>query len=66
MIYTFVWDGFPSTKARSFLTETEDGDYIIIINARMSHHQQVRGYLHELRHIRRRDFEKGDVSEAEG
>ena len=65
MIYTKVWDEFPSTKARSFLTETEDGDYIIVINPKMAYNQQRRGYLHEMRHIARRDFEKADVRTAE-
>lgn len=65
MTYTVVWDDFPSTKARSFLTETEDGDFVIVLNPRQAYHQQVRGYVHELRHIKRADFEKGNVREAE-
>lgn len=65
MIYTRVWDGFPSTKARAFLAEDNEGNYIIVLNPRMSHDQQMRGYLHELNHILNRDFEKGDVSAAE-
>ena len=56
---------FPNTKVRATVTETEEGDSIIFVNARIATNQQMRAYLHELRHRAKRDFEKFDVQEIE-
>lgn len=65
MIFTKIWEEFPGTKGRSFVIETEDGDHVIVINPKMSWHQQRKSYIHEVRHIRRDDLRKGDVQTAE-
>lgn len=56
---------FPNTKVRATVAETEDGDAIIFINARIAKNQQIKAYLHELRHIRRGDLAGGDVQAIE-
>lgn len=42
-----------------------DGSITIFLNSRDSHEMQVKAYQHELKHIKRRDFEKNDVQEIE-
>ena len=36
----------------------KDGSYTIIINARLSHEEQQKVYMHELQHIQNGDFDK--------
>lgn len=38
-------------------TCNEDGSYSVFINSRISNEQQVNGYIHELKHILKQDFE---------
>ena len=49
----------------AMVTQNEDGSHSIFINANLSYHQQMKSYLHELRHILNHDFEKADVQEIE-
>lgn len=43
---------------RSYVVQSPDGSYTIMINSRMSHEMQLAAYDHEFRHIQNRDFEK--------
>lgn len=56
---------FPTTKVRSCITETEDGDVIIFVNAKHSYFQQRRGYSHEKKHEEDDDLHKGDAQAIE-
>lgn len=42
-----------------------DGSYSIFINAKLSYEMQRRVYIHELKHILNKDFEKSDVNQIE-
>lgn len=46
------------TTIRSFVVSNSDMSFTIIINARISSDQQLRAYLHELRHIKNGDYDK--------
>lgn len=56
---------FPNTKDREVVTENDDGSYTIVINAKISHENQLRAYQHAMRHIYETDFEKDDVQAIE-
>ena len=43
----------------------KDGSYTIFVNAKLNCYQQHCTYLHELEHIKRGDFETGNVQELE-
>lgn len=43
-------------KIRSNVTVDEEGNYIIYINSRLSYSQQLKGYIHEIRHILDKDL----------
>lgn len=47
------------------IVENEDGSYTILLNARLSRADQLRGYEHALKHINDADFEKEDVQNIE-
>lgn len=55
----------PDTRVRAFTVCDADGDYNIYINANISAAMQRRAYRHEMRHIRRGDFDGGDVNRIE-
>lgn len=48
------------TKIRSFVRENANGDYTVVLNAKLSAESQRERYRHELRHI-----ERGDIDEQE-
>ena len=54
-------------RVRGFvLTNGADDTYNIYLNARLSRTEQKKAFLHEMRHIMQKDFEKsGDVSAIE-
>ena len=56
---------FPTTKVRACITENEDGDTIIFVNAKLAHDERIRGYLHEMRHKNNNDFRKENIQEVE-
>ena len=64
MVITRVID-FPDGKAKSMIIRDGNGDYNLYINARCSAAAQEEGYLHEIRHLIRNDFEKTDVQQIE-
>ena len=43
------------------VTENEDGSYTIFINSRLNYEQQMKAYLHAMKHITGDDFQKNDV-----
>ena len=47
------------------IVENEDGSYTILLNARLTRADQLRGYEHALKHIHEADFEKEDVQTIE-
>lgn len=55
-IYTRL-SNFP-TSICAFTVRDRDGDYNIYLNARISHERRVQAYEHELKHIKRGDFQK--------
>lgn len=42
-----------------------DGSITVFLNSRDSHERQMEAYKHEMKHIKRRDFEKHDVQTIE-
>ena len=53
------------TRVKGQTVENSDGSYSIFINARLSADQQHEAYIHELEHIKRKDFEKTCVQRIE-
>ena len=50
----------------SNIVENPDGSFTIYINSRLSYEMQLNGYLHELDHISRNDFDcHDDIHEIE-
>lgn len=47
------------------VTENEDGSYTIFINSRLNYEQQMKAYLHAMKHITGNDFQKDDVQSIE-
>ena len=47
------------------VTENEDGSYTIFINSRLNYEQQMKVYLHAMKHITGDDFQKDDVQSIE-
>ena len=47
------------------VTENEDGSYTIFINSRLNYEQQMKAYLHAMKHITGDDFQKDDVQSIE-
>jgi len=64
MIITRIID-FPDNKADSFVVADANGDYNIYLNAKASREDQYKGYIHELKHLLRGDFDKFDVQSIE-
>lgn len=52
-------------NVKGSVNPNRDGSYTIFVNAKLNYYQQHCTYLHELEHIRNRDFEKKDVQEIE-
>lgn len=52
-------------SVRAFTVPDEQGDYNVYINSSLSAEQRHRSFLHELRHIKRNDFYKSDMTAAE-
>lgn len=57
MIHNVLLLDLPTT-IYSFVRQNPDGDYTIVLNARLSAEDRARHYLHELKHIDEYDFEK--------
>ena len=48
------------TRIKGFVT-MRSGEPVIVLNARLNHEQNLKTYLHELKHIKNGDFDKYDV-----
>ena len=55
---------FPA-PGREMVVSNEDGSYTILINAKLSHDEQMKAYQHALNHINNGDFEKSDIQNIE-
>lgn len=52
------------TKVKGMTVKTGEY-YTIILNSKHCYEQNLKSYLHELKHIKNRDFEKLDADEIE-
>ncbi|MCH5199224.1 MAG: hypothetical protein J1E34_10015 [Oscillospiraceae bacterium] len=52
-------------NVRAFTLPDEQGDYNVYINSSLSDEQRKMSFIHELRHIKRNDFYKRDLSAEE-
>ena len=59
-----VFLDFPN-KGKEMVVENEDGTYTVLINARLTHEQQLKEYLHAIGHIFSEDFQKENVQSIE-
>ena len=51
------------TTVRGFIFYDENGDPVIVLNARLSYEQNIRTWLHEKRHIQRGEMDDPDYHE---
>jgi len=51
-------------RIKGFVT-MRGGEPVIVLNARLNHEQNLKTFLHEMKHIERGDFEKADVDQIE-
>ena len=59
-IYTKLID--MPTSIRGYTIHDKNGDFCIVINARISQEDMVETYIHEIKHIKRGDvYKKGSV-----
>jgi hypothetical protein len=49
------------TAIPAYTLLTKDGDFVVVLNARMSHDRRIEAYRHELKHIKGYDFSKENV-----
>ena len=46
------------TSIHGYTVRDRNGDYAIILNAKLSQEDRVEAYWHEMKHIKRGDFQK--------
>ena len=51
------------TDIRSFVRHNPDDTYTIVINSRLNIESRRKRYIHELRHIRRGDFDREETAD---
>lgn len=56
---------FMKLPVNAATTLNDDGSYSIFINIQLSDEKRIESYLHELKHIRNKDFEKKDIQRIE-
>lgn len=49
------------TTVPAYTILTKDGDFVVVLNARMSNERRIEAYRHELKHIKGNDFFKNNV-----
>lgn len=59
-----VFRDFPN-NGKEMVIPNEDGSYTIFINARLNYEQQLKAYLHAMKHITGEDFQKNDIQHIE-
>jgi hypothetical protein len=52
-------------KVKAMTTHNYDDSYTVFINSRLCCESQREGYMHELNHIMKKDYDKADVNEIE-
>ena len=52
-------------KGREMVSINEDGNYTILINARLPYEGQVKAYEHAMKHINNNNFQENDVQKIE-
>jgi|LFRM01.1.fsa_nt_gb hypothetical protein len=52
-------------RVRGLTHKNSDGTYTIILNSRLSYEQNLKTYMHELKHIKNNDFDKPDIEDVE-
>lgn len=62
MIRTVLDDDLPS-RVGGFVVEDEDGDYVVVMNARHSREANMETYRHEVEHITGRDFDRSETAD---
>ena len=61
-IYVYIVD-MPTTASEMIMPCL--GGYTIYLNAKLSHEDRVKAYLHALKHVGRNDWERIDVQQIE-
>ena len=56
---------FPSGKVHEAVTENEDGTFTVFLDKNMTQEYQQKRFLHAIRHLNGKDFEKENVQEIE-
>lgn len=56
---------FPVGDVVGMVTQDNQGNYMIVINADLSPEKQEESFLHEMRHIYRNDFQRVRAGEVE-
>ena len=51
-------------RIKGFVTQ-KDGEPVIVLNSHLNREQNLKTYLHELKHIKNGDFEKENVDQIE-
>lgn len=46
------------TRVRGYTVRDKNGDYAIVINARLSQEDRIEAYQHEIKHIKNSDFQR--------
>lgn len=59
-----VFRDFPNF-GKEMVVLNEDGSYTVFINTRLNYEQQMKAYLHAMKHITGDDFQKDDVQSIE-
>lgn len=59
-----IFRDFPN-YGKEMVVLNEDGSYTVFINTRLNYEQQMKAYLHAMKHITGDDFQKYNVQEIE-
>ena len=60
--YQVIYIDMPT---REVVVKNEDDSYTIFIDARLNYEQQMKAYLHAIKHIAGDDFQKDDILSIE-
>lgn len=60
--YQVIYIDMPT---REVVVKNEDDSYTIFIDARLNYEQQLNAYMHAMKHISEKDFQKDDVQHIE-
>lgn len=57
--------GFPTPKVHEAITPNEDGSVTIFLDKNMTFEAQQKRFLHAVKHLNGKDFDKNNVQEIE-